>query len=33
MLTAKDVGGVMGMMPAFATDDATGHQRHADHRR
>jgi 4-(2-carboxyphenyl)-2-oxobut-3-enoate aldolase len=23
MLTAKDVGGVMGMMPAFATDDAT----------
>ena len=23
MLTAKDLGGVMGMMPAFATDDAT----------
>ena len=23
MLTAKDVGGVMGMMPAFATDSAT----------
>ncbi len=22
MLTAKDIGGVMGMMPAFATDDA-----------
>ena len=22
MLTAKDIGGAMGMMPAFATDDA-----------
>ena len=22
MLTAKDIGGLMAMMPAFATDDA-----------
>ena len=33
MLTAKDIGGAMGMMPAFATDDAVDIRGDPDRRR